>query len=182
MSAKPSQLVDPQEFIPLLDYHFLGNDVTITNKRKVIDSLRRRAVIYLAAQDAGVNKLTVYRWRDADPEFAAAMTEAMEDAKEIMENSIYERALAGDSLLTMFWTKRHDPAYRDKTTIDIQVVQSEISERMQALNLSQLPPMTPQFVESAIDTGYSQTAQDSQSTHVSRAIPAPASQSAKRDE
>lgn len=178
MSAKPSQLIDPQEFIPLLDYHFLGNDVTITNKRKVIDSLRRRAVIYLAAQDAGVNKLTVYRWRDADPEFAAAMTEAMEDAKEIMENSIYERALAGDSLLTMFWTKRHDPAYRDKTTIDIQVVQSEISERMQALNLNQLPAMN---VESAIDTGYSKTAQDSQSTHVSHAIPSPTPQSAKRE-
>jgi hypothetical protein len=166
------QPVDPQEFIDILDYRFTGNDVTVANKRTVIDSLRKRAVIYLAAKDAGVNKLTVYRWRDSDPQFAAAMTEAMEDAKEIMENSIYERALNGDSLLTMFWTKRHDPAYRDKTTVDITVVQSEIQERMKRVGLAQLPSMAMEF----IPAGYQGEGGESP------AIPSPVPQTAKRDE
>jgi len=146
MSANPAQVVDPQEFIPLLDYHFSGNDVTVANKRLLIENLRRKAVIYLAAQAVGINKLTVYRWRDSDPAFASAMAEAMEDAKEIMENSVYEDALNGNTLLKMFWLKRHDPAYRDKVNVDINVVQDEISQRMEQLGLPQLPAGVTEFI------------------------------------
>jgi hypothetical protein len=149
MAAVEPQVIEPQEFISILDYEFSGGDVTVRNKRLVIESLRKRAVIYLAAQDAGVNKLTVYRWREADPQFAAAMAEALEDASEIMESSIYERALKGDSLLSMFWLKRHNPAYRDKVSIDVQVVQSEIVERMNQLGLQGFP-LTTEFIETPV--------------------------------
>jgi hypothetical protein len=74
----------------------------------------------------------------------------------------------------MFWLKAHRHKFRDKTVIDINVVQNEINERMQALNLKQLPPMTPQFVESAIDTGYSENPQPT-------AISSPFLESAKRE-
>jgi hypothetical protein len=130
-----SQTIEPEEFTPLLDYQFSGNDVTVRNKRALIENLRRKAVIYLAAQAVGINKLTVYRWRDADPQFAEAMAEAMQDAKEIMENSVYEDALNGNTLLKMFWLKRHDPSYRDKVTLDIQTVQDEIQERIKLAGL-----------------------------------------------
>jgi hypothetical protein len=133
-----SQTVEPEEFTPLLDYQFSGNDVTVRNKRALIENLRRKAVIYLAAQAVGINKLTVYRWRDADPQFAEAMAEAMQDAKEIMENSVYEDALNGNTLLKMFWLKRHDPSYRDKVTLDIQTVQDEIQERIKLAGLADI--------------------------------------------
>jgi hypothetical protein len=146
-AAKTPQVVEPEEFIPILDYHFAGNDVTVSNKRLLIENLRRRAVIYLAAQAVGINKLTVYRWRDSDPQFAAAMAEAMEDAKEIMENSVYEDALNGNTLLKMFWLKRHDPNYRDKVQVDVNIVMQEIKERMQQLGVRELPSIGAEFVD-----------------------------------
>jgi hypothetical protein len=177
-TARNPQLVDPQEFIPILDYAFLGDTDTVEKKTRFIEELRRESTVFHAALHSGVSRKTVYRWAEVDEGFASAWADALADATDVMEHSVYHQALNGDTLLKMFWLKKHRPEYRDKTTIDIQVVQSEISERMQALNLNQLPAMSPQFVEGAIDTGYSQNTEDSQPI----AIPSPSLESAKRDE
>jgi hypothetical protein len=139
MSAHNPQIVDPQEFIDILDYEFLGDEVTVQNKRKVIENLRLKAAVYVAAQASGVSKKTVYQWAQRDPQFAEAMAEAREDAKEIMENSVYEDALNGNTLLKMFWLKRHDPNYRDKVQVDVSVVMEEIEQRVAQLGLRELP-------------------------------------------
>lgn len=132
-AALTPQVVDPQEFTSLDDYRFTGNDVTVSNKRTFIEQLRQRAAVYVAAKHTGINKLTAYRWRDADSQFAEAWEEALQDAADVMESSVYERALNGDNLLSMFWLKAHRHQYRDKVTVDIQAVNEEIAERMKQM-------------------------------------------------
>jgi hypothetical protein len=177
MSANPAQPTDLQGFIDYEEYDFTGNSGTVSNKAKFLEGLRLKASVYHAAQYAGVGRTTVYRWLDQDPVFAQAVADATEDAGDKLETSVYERAF-NDNLLAMFWLKAHRHKFRDKTVIDINVVQNEINERMQALNLKQLPPMTPQFVENAIDTSYSESPQSAQD----HAISSPSLESAKREE
>ncbi len=139
MSANPAQVVDPQEFIPICDYNFLGDSDTVEKKREFISELRRESTVYHAALHVGVSRKTVYRWQEVDPDFAEAWADALQDATDVMEHSVYHQALNGDTLLKMFWLKKHRPEYRDKTTVDITVVQGEINQRMQQLGLKQLP-------------------------------------------
>lgn len=151
MSANPSQVTDTTEFIPLEDYQFLGNDVTVQNKRTFIQQLRLRAAIYVAAKHTGIAKLTAYRWRESDPQFAEAWDEALEDAADVMETSTYEDALNGNALLKMFWLKAHRPKFRDKVQVDLNAVQSDIDDLIQRVGQKQLPVASTSF----IDTDYS---------------------------
>ena len=148
MAAQESQLVDPVELIPITDYQFSGDSVTVANKCRIVEGYRLKASIYHAAQFAGVHRGTVYRYIDSDPEFASAMEDSFQDAADVAETSAYERAIGRDckpdSLLLMFWLKAHRPKYRDRVSVDVEVVRTEIEERMSQLNLRQLPPAMAQ--------------------------------------
>jgi hypothetical protein len=50
---------------------------------------------------------------DDDPEFAAAIRNAIRPAKERLEESVYDRAFK-DPILAMFILKKLDPEYNDK--------------------------------------------------------------------
>jgi hypothetical protein len=143
-TAHDPQLVDPVEFIPICDYRFSGDSRTVGNKGIFIEWYRRKASIFHAAAAARVARSTVYRWMEEDQQFAAAVQDSFEDAVDVMETSTYEDALGskdrpGNALLKMFWLKAHRTKYRDKVTIDIDSVNSEIQERMQQLGMKQLP-------------------------------------------
>lgn len=57
--------------------------------------LEKRGIVSDAAKLAGLNRATFYQWRDADPEFAAEWTEALEKAIERAERAAYERGVEG---------------------------------------------------------------------------------------
>ena len=143
MSTNEPQLVDQEEFIDLLDYEFLGDKATQERKRLFLEGYRIKATVYHGAQYAGIARQTVYKWLDADKVFAEAFADCQDDTADVLESSVYERALGiggrPDSLLAMFWLKAHRPKFRDRTTIDLQLVDSEIKQRLQALDLKQLP-------------------------------------------
>lgn len=138
------QTVESTGFTDYDQYQFEGNSGTVENKRKFIEGLRIKASIYHAAQYAGVGRTTVYRWMEQDSEFAQAVGDAHEDAADVMESSVYERAF-NDNLLAMFWLKAHRPKFRDKATVDITVVQGEIEERMKQVvgGQVQIQPFLP---------------------------------------
>lgn len=159
MSTRPAQVVDPQEFIPVLDYSFLGNSDTVEKKQRFIEELRRESTVFHAALHAGISRKTAYRWAEVDEGFAAAWNDALADATDVMEHSVYHQALNGDTLLKMFWLKKHRPEYRDKTTIDITVVQAEIEERMGKLGIRQLPPVAQEYIDAQTASGSMETNQ-----------------------
>jgi hypothetical protein len=57
--------------------------------------LRKRGNVSDAARKARIDRTTAYRWRDAEPEFAAAWDEAIEHAIDVMESEAYRRAVEG---------------------------------------------------------------------------------------
>jgi len=137
MAALQAEVVSAQQLTPLDDYQFLGDTDTVQRKRAVVTAYREEGSIYHAALNARVARKTVYRWMEVDPEFAQALEESKEDCYDKAESSVFRKALAGDSLLLMFYLKAHRPKFRDKVTIDIEAVNEEIRERMRQLNSSQ---------------------------------------------
>jgi hypothetical protein len=156
-AALTPQVVDPQEFIPLTDFNFTGDEVTVEKKRIFITELRRESTVFHAAQHARISRKTAYKWQELDPDFAEAWSDALQDATDVMEHSVYHQALNGDSLLKMFWLKKHRPEYRDKMTIDISAVNEEIQERMRQMeakgemvNRLQIPPPSTELQKGCV--------------------------------
>lgn len=67
-----------------------------------------------SALGAGVDRQTVYREKAKDPEFAAAMQEAKNEAIERLEAAAFERAQNMSDVLLIFLLKSHKPEiYRE---------------------------------------------------------------------
>ena len=60
-----------------------------------LKELRRRGNVSDAARAAGVDRSTPYRWREAEPEFAAAWDDAVEVAVDSLEKEAWRRARDG---------------------------------------------------------------------------------------
>ena len=55
--------------------------------------LRKRGNVTDAARAVQVGRKTVYQWKEAEPDFAAAWDEAIEQAIDAMESEAYRRAV-----------------------------------------------------------------------------------------
>ena len=60
-----------------------------------LEELTRRGIVSDAAHAAGIGRATAYQWRDADAEFAAGWTAAIEAAADTMEREAFRRAVEG---------------------------------------------------------------------------------------
>lgn len=129
-------------------YQFSGDNATVTRKCAFIGLYREHGSIYHAAKLTPVNRKTIYRWLDADPQFAEAFADSKEDNVDELETSVYKRAF-NDSILAMFYLKAYRPRFRDKVAIDMQVIDEEIRERMRLIDPSrlQLLPAMTEFVD-----------------------------------
>ena len=141
MAASESQVIDQQEFTSLLDYEFTGDDSTVERKRGFLTAYRNEGSIYHAALAVGIHRTTVYKWLERDSAFVQALDDSREDNYDQAETSVFKKALAGDSLLLMFYLKAHRHKFRDKVTIDVESVRDEIQQRMEQLGLQRVPQM-----------------------------------------
>lgn len=66
-------------------------------KAVIIAALAAGSTVLLAAQEAGVNKTTAYRWRESDEDFAQAWDEALEEGTDRLEQEALRRARDGVS-------------------------------------------------------------------------------------
>ena len=95
------------------------NDRT-ARKQAFLDELRQRYSVYHACKAAGIGRTTVYAWRQDDDEFAKAWDAALADAADVLEASAYQRALEGDTTLTIFLLKGAMPdKYRERTSTEL---------------------------------------------------------------
>jgi hypothetical protein len=77
--------------------------------------------------------MTAYRWRKDDDEFAKGWDNAIEDAVDTVETSLYERALAGDTTATIFFLKGNRAKYRDRVIIDVNKLDADIERELAAI-------------------------------------------------
>jgi len=139
MSALEVEIVtDPDIEV---SHQFLGNRATLYKKRLFIAGLRNKGTLYLAAKHAGINRTTAWRWRELDMGFSNAWDEALEDAVDVQETSVYERGLNGSTIDSIFYLKAKRPQFRDKLQIDIPQLQDEIKQRMEQLGVDPLMTM-----------------------------------------
>ena len=113
-------------------------------KKKFIETLEAQGTVLHAAKAAGVSRWTAYRWRQEDLNFAEQWDGALENAVDVVENSLYQKAVSGDTICMIFYLKAHRPIYRDRLNIDIEQVRGEIEERIAQLG------MTPNLLARAI--------------------------------
>lgn len=146
MSATDPQVVDREEFVPMLDYQFLGDDYTVERKRKFIEGMIKTHTVYRAATIAGVSKKTAYNWYHSDPQFAEAWDEAEDSSTDRLESSMYERAVANDTISGIFLLKKYRPAFRDKIQVDVEILHSEIESLAKQVEPRQLQPITTEFI------------------------------------
>lgn len=72
-----------------------------------------------AAEAAGIDRKTAYRWRDAEPDFAAGWEDALEDGTDRLEDEALRRAFAGSDLLLIFLLKARRPRkYCDRHRVE----------------------------------------------------------------
>ena len=102
-------------------------------KKRFVDALTVQGTVYHAAQAAGISRWTAYRWREDDPAFAELWDEAIENAVDAVENAVYQKALSGDTIAAIFYLKAQRPKFRDRLTINVEQIQSEIDELFERL-------------------------------------------------
>lgn len=108
-------------------------------KKRFIETLAEQGTVSCAAKAAGVSRMTAYRWRQDDREFASAWDDAMETAVDAVESALYQKARGGDTVPMIFYLKAHRPIYRDRLNIDLRQLHAEVEEGF-ALVKQQLPP------------------------------------------
>lgn len=102
-----------------------------TRKKRFLATLTAEGTVLHAAQAAGVSRWTAYRWRHEDLAFAELWDEAIENAVDAVENVVYHRALGGDIIAAIFYLKAQRPKFRDRLSINVEQVQSEIDEMIE---------------------------------------------------
>lgn len=69
----------------------------------------------------GVVVKTIGRWKHAQPDFVAALRRGKTDADIKVAQSLYDKAMSGDTTACIFWLKnRRTGHWRDKREHDVQ--------------------------------------------------------------
>ncbi len=109
------------------------------------------ATIGEAAHEAGVNRKTVYRWKESDADFAEAWDESLEEGTELLEREAVRRAVHGveepviyQGQLTPVWETNPDgtPRMVETEVPDGQGGMTKVRKPVQARN----PDGSPKYL------------------------------------
>jgi hypothetical protein len=75
-----------------------------------------------AAGSLSLDRLSLAKGRSR---VRAQWDEALENAVDVVENSLYQKAVNGDTICMIFYLKAHRPIYRDRLNIDIEQVRGK---------------------------------------------------------
>lgn len=108
-------------------------------KDAFLEQLRKTPILQIACEKMGVHRMSIYRWKQEDPEFAKAVDEAMLEGR-LMVNDLAESQLIGaikDRNMTAIiaWLKHNHPGYKTKLEIEgrMEVIEKLPPEFKEAL-------------------------------------------------
>jgi len=125
---------------------------TARDKAALIEQLRKTPVIQIACEKAGVSRMTFYRWKNDDQEFATAADESLADGKSLVndlaESQLLSALKSGDPWSIQYWLRHHHSEYSNKLEITAKAVSETLTPEQQeqlnrALALSGVLPQTP---------------------------------------
>jgi hypothetical protein len=88
-------------------------------RKRFLELVRDGYSIVKASEAAGIPRKTVYRWRNADPDFAAEWDEAWEQGADVLEDDLLERTKTSDLLLIFALKGRRPARYRDNVRHEV---------------------------------------------------------------
>lgn len=113
------------------DYYVDNVDAYREKCALFIASLHEKGIVRRACADAGLDRTTPYIWRANDPEFREAWDNALEDATDEAEESLFDMATSRRNVVaTIFYLKNNRHKYRDRVTIDVTGAQREIEDQL----------------------------------------------------
>lgn len=87
---------------------------------RLLDAFRAGCAIGTSCAQAGISRATYYRWREADPAFAAEADDAIEYGTDVLEDVVFQRAVMTSDTLAIFLLKSRRPEkYRETTRHEI---------------------------------------------------------------
>jgi hypothetical protein len=93
---------------------------TLPRLQAVLDIYSKTGKLMEACAQAGINHNTHYRKMGSDPAYRAAFEKAERQCVQRLEDTAYERAMAGDNTLLVVLLKRFKPEhYRERASVDV---------------------------------------------------------------
>jgi hypothetical protein len=91
-------------------------------KEALLDQLKKTPIIQIACEKRNISRMSFYRWKAEDKEFAAKVDEALLDGQ-LLVNDLAESQLISaikdrNMHAVMAWLKHHHPSYKTKVQIE----------------------------------------------------------------
>ena len=129
---------------------------TAHNKKAFLEAFERTGIVLAACDESGVSRRSVYSWRDADPDFAAAWAQAEERSTQRLEREAIRRAAEGveepvfqggvevgrirkysDTLLIFLLKARRPAVYRERVE-QIHKTEGAVNDQLSAAEREQI--------------------------------------------
>ncbi len=91
-------------------------------KEALLEQLRKTPIIQIACEKLNISRMSFYRWKQEDPEFAKKIDEALLDGQ-LLVNDLAESQLISaikdrNMAAVMAWLKHHHPSYTTRVQIE----------------------------------------------------------------
>ncbi|MBI2096276.1 MAG: hypothetical protein HYT43_01420 [Candidatus Taylorbacteria bacterium] len=106
-------------------------------KAFLLEQLKKTPIIQIACEKVGISRMTYYRWRKDDPEFAKASDSALSEGS-LLVNDMAESQLMSairDKNMTaiIFWLKHHHANYTNRLEISGHIKTEELTSEQKKL-------------------------------------------------
>jgi len=107
-------------------------------KEAILEQLRKTPIIQIVCEKLNISRMSFYRWKTEDGEFARKIDEALLDGQ-LLVNDLAESQLISaikdrNMSAVMSWLKHHHPSYRTRVQIEgtVNTIQ-ELSDEQKKL-------------------------------------------------
>ena len=107
-------------------------------KEALLDQLKKTPIIQIACEKLNISRMSFYRWKAEDKEFAAKVDEALLDGQllvnDLAESQLISAVKDRNMHAIMAWLKHHHPAYKTRIELEGKVnVIEELSPEQKEL-------------------------------------------------
>ncbi|KKT28770.1 MAG: hypothetical protein UW14_C0003G0018 [Candidatus Yanofskybacteria bacterium GW2011_GWA2_44_10] len=90
-------------------------------KALLLEQLKKTPIVQIACEKLGISRMTYYRWRKSDTEFAKASDEALSEGSLLINDMAESQLISAirDKNMTavIYWLKNHHTTYTDRLEI-----------------------------------------------------------------
>lgn len=116
-----------------------------TTKTLILEHLKKIPILEVACQKANISRMTLFRWKKEDEQFAKNVEDALSDGilliNDLAENQLVSGIKDKNLSAVQYWLKYHHPNYKNKL---------EINGKIKADN-GQLTPEQEESIKKALE-------------------------------